>query len=151
MPDRCVVANCSNSNSSADTSRGISLHKIPYFGDERAVAKHRRKLWINFVQTKRAKWKASQHSCICSEHFKSNDFEQPKIMIPGFEKKSKPVLTRDGIGTTAVPSIHAPEQPEERASEQASRRERRNVSCYEFSYMLKFNSFKQYDLQNENT
>ena len=110
-----------NSNSSGDTAKG---HKFPFFGEEKDAAKHRCKLWINCVQTKRAKWMATHHLCLSSKHFKATDFEQPKIMISGFEKKSKPVLTRDGIGTTPVPSIHAPEQPEERASEQASRRER---------------------------
>ena len=32
MPERFVVGNCSNVR---DSAKGISLHKIPFFGDDR--------------------------------------------------------------------------------------------------------------------
>ena len=36
MPDRCVVAGCSNVPNS---EKGIALHKFPFFGDDRNMAK----------------------------------------------------------------------------------------------------------------
>ena len=53
MPNRCVVGGCSNVASPAE---GISLHFIPFAGDERPEAKRRRKQWVDFVRNKRAKW-----------------------------------------------------------------------------------------------
>ena len=36
MPERCVVARCS---SIKDIAKGVSLHAIPYYGDDRPEAK----------------------------------------------------------------------------------------------------------------
>jgi hypothetical protein len=46
MPFYCVAANCTNKVCLKD---GISLHNIPYFNDELAEAKRRRKVWVDFV------------------------------------------------------------------------------------------------------
>jgi hypothetical protein len=46
MPFYCVAANCTNKACLKD---GISLHNIPYFNDEHAEAKRRRKVWVDFV------------------------------------------------------------------------------------------------------
>ena len=73
MPNRCVVGGCSNV---ADAKQGISLHFIPFAGDERPEAKRRRKLWVGFVQLKRAKWEPTSVSSICSAHFAKEDFTQ---------------------------------------------------------------------------
>lgn len=40
MPSRCVAGGCSNT---PDLEKGIGLHSIPYFGDDRPQAKKRRK------------------------------------------------------------------------------------------------------------
>ena len=40
MPDRCVVAGCSNT---PDAEKGIALHKIPFYGNQQSEAKARRK------------------------------------------------------------------------------------------------------------
>ena len=53
MPDRCVVAGCYNVPNS---EKGIALQKFPFFGDDRNMAKARRKKWTEFVQLKCAKW-----------------------------------------------------------------------------------------------
>ena len=47
------MGGCSNV---ADAKQGISLHFIPFAGDERPEARRRRKLWVDFVRLKRAKW-----------------------------------------------------------------------------------------------
>ena len=73
MPTICVAAGCSNQK---DKAKGISLHVIPFFEDERPEAKRRRKKWVDFVKQKRAKWQPSKHSVICSVHFKPEDFER---------------------------------------------------------------------------
>ena len=40
MPERCVAACCSNVK---DPDRNISMHRIPFFGDECPIKKKRRK------------------------------------------------------------------------------------------------------------
>ena len=47
MPDRCVVAGCSNT---PNANEEIALHKIPFFGDHQSEAKSRRKKWTGFVK-----------------------------------------------------------------------------------------------------
>ena len=47
MPTICVAAGCSNQK---DEAKGISLHVIPFFEDERPDAKRRRKKWVDFVK-----------------------------------------------------------------------------------------------------
>ena len=46
MPERCVICGCSNTR---DVKEGISLHVIPFYGNERTEAKKRRKKWVDFV------------------------------------------------------------------------------------------------------
>ena len=61
MPDRCVVAGCSNIPNS---EKGLALHKIPLYGDDRKGAKARRKKWTEFVQLKRAKLSPTASSTV---------------------------------------------------------------------------------------
>ena len=70
MPKRCVVGGCGYM---ADKERGISVHFVPYFGDERPEAKKRRKRWIDFVNLRRSQWTPTKFSVICSAHFKPDD------------------------------------------------------------------------------
>ena len=72
MP-RCVVFGCSEV---ANSEKGISVHVIPYFGDNRPVSVSRRKRWTDFVARTRKNWKDSQSSAICSKHFTPEDFER---------------------------------------------------------------------------
>ena len=71
MPERCVVAGCSNIK---DGENGISLHRIPFFNDECKEAKRRRRKWIKFVNRRSAKWLPSRSSVVCSVHFMLEDF-----------------------------------------------------------------------------
>ncbi len=74
----CVAANCTKKASLKD---GISMHTIPYFNDDRPEAK-RRKIWIDFVKAKRV-FQPSKSSCLCSAHFKPEDFERRFHLLPG--------------------------------------------------------------------
>ena len=49
-----------------------------------------------------AKWSPTDASCICSQHFKADDFENLFITIPGMAFVSRTVLKKD-----AVPSTHS--------------------------------------------
>ena len=96
MANRCVAAVCSNT---PDPSKSIGLHKFPENNDSE---KKRRRLWVAFVRTKRAKWSPIDTSRLCSEHFKEDDSEGPFITIPGTAFVSRAVLKKD-----AVPTIHS--------------------------------------------
>ena len=67
MPFYCVADNCTNKACLKD---GISLHNIPYFNDEHAEAKRRRKVWVDFVCAECAKrlFVPSKTSTVCSDH-----------------------------------------------------------------------------------
>lgn len=92
MPDRCVDAGCSNSPNS---EKGISLHKIPFYGDDRSEAKARRKKWTDFVQLKRAKWSPTASSAVCSCHFAPKDFTR---RLTFSTQKFQRTLLKDEIG-----------------------------------------------------
>ena len=95
MPNRCVAGCCSNV---PDPSQNIGLHKFPEDND---LEKKRRRLWVTFVQTKRAKWSPTANSRLCSQQFQTEDFESPFVTIPGTDFVSRSVLRKG-----AVPSIH---------------------------------------------
>ena len=61
MPERCVVAGYNNTR---NVEERISLHVIPFYGDERKEAKKRRKRWTDFLEQKRVKWTASKRSAL---------------------------------------------------------------------------------------
>ena len=102
MPKRCVVAGCDNIG---DKEKGLSLHIIPYSGDERNEARKRRKKWVDFVKLKRAKWQPSQYSIICSEHFKPDDFSRRFSRIEGQSFVGNNVLKRDEFGICVFPTV----------------------------------------------
>ena len=101
MPERCVVFGCSNVK---DTKKGISLHIIPYFGDERQEAKRRRKVWVQFVSRKRANREPSKSSVICLQHFVPEDFERRFLSPPGFADSLKVRLKEDEFGISVYPT-----------------------------------------------
>lgn len=103
MPERCVVTGCSNTR---NLDEGISLHTIPFYGDERPEAKKRRKKWVSFVQQKRAKWEPTRHSVICSKHFKDTDFSQRFGEVEGQRTQRKRWLNSDELGVSVFPSVH---------------------------------------------
>ena len=99
MPEHCVVYGSNNTSSS---KKGISLYHIPYWEDNRPVAKGRRKKWLDFIRRKRDKWTPGFGSIICSEHFTEDCFEYGSYTVLKY-KVSR--LKWDEIGVTALPSV----------------------------------------------
>ena len=130
MPTRCVAAGCSNQK---DGTKGVSLHVIPFFEDERPEAKRRRKKWVDFVKQKSAKWEPSKHSVICSEHFKAEDFERRFALGQPGEKAMARWLCKDEIGCCVFPTIHTVGK---NTSDKPSKREKRMVSHYYHTFRL---------------
>ena len=71
MPEKCVVFSCSNVRSK---EKGILLHPIPFYGKNESEKQKRRKKWVDFVKSKRAHWEPTEHSAVCSGHFKEEDY-----------------------------------------------------------------------------
>ena len=137
MPTVCVALGCSNQR---DESRGIALHIIPFFDNERAEAKRRRKKWVGFVKQKRAKWEPSKCLVICSVRFKPKDFERRFVLA---EPESKPMirwLRKDEIGCCVYPTIHT--VGETVKEKPLSDREKRMVSHHFYGTLLSFHSRK---------
>ena len=102
MPTTCVAFGCNNVS---NLEQGIALHIIPFFGDDRAEARKRRKKWVDFIKAKRAHWKPTKHSAVCSEHFKPEDFQRYFSGLPG--ANFKPRLKKDQLGVSVFPTVHA--------------------------------------------
>ncbi|XP_072175107.1 uncharacterized protein [Diadema setosum] len=114
MPQRCVVAGCSNT-----TKDGVSLHQFPK--DENV-----RRMWTAKVKLTRAKWSGpSESSVLCSAHFKEDDFVESG-MHSKFGIKKKRMLK-----SSAVPNIQlgaGPSSSEEKTPRRAAvKRERMRV------------------------
>ena len=73
MPSTCVAFGCNNGS---NFEKGIALHIIQFFGDDRAEARKRRKKWISIIKAKQVHWKMTKHSAMCSEHFNPVDFQR---------------------------------------------------------------------------
>ena len=117
MPDRCVVAGCSNEN---DPERNISLHKIPCLGDDRSEAKARGKEWVDFVKLKRAKWEPTAYSRVCSVHFSNTEDFEAQFLIPGVKRRRE--LIKDSIGPIPVPRFNSNSWEEEDLSYRSRRK-----------------------------
>ena len=99
MPNRCVVAGCSDI---LDTEKGIALHKIPFYSDDRSEVKARRKKWTDFVKIKRDKWTPSASSALCSYHFTPEDFTR---RLSFGNLKCQRTFPKDKIGVLPVPKF----------------------------------------------
>ena len=106
MPRRCVVYGCGEF---ACAEKGVSVHTIPYFGDERPIALSRRKRWTDFVAKTRKDWTATKASGVCSKHFRPEDYDQrlaSPSLLPGFEGTLSKYLRRGEHGILSYPTIH---------------------------------------------
>ena len=128
----CVAANCTMKASLKD---GISLHTIPYFGDERPEAKRRRKIWVDFIKAKRV-FEPSKSSTVFSNHFKLEDFERRFQMLPGQTKPNFQKLRTHFLGVCVFPSIHATPKSKQAELPTISPRSRRMVSFYSIGTLL---------------
>ena len=127
MPERCVVAGCSHVT---DVKNGISLHRIPFFNEERPEAKRRRRKWIEFINRKRAKWVPSRSSVVCSVHFMPEDFASRFAVLREVNDGLKRRLTEDDIGVIPVPSIYVKDISKPDVSSSQARRDRRMVGYF---------------------
>ena len=137
MLKRCVTAGCRNKR---NLEEGISLHKLPFYGDERPEAKKRRKKWVDFVRLKRAKWEPSQSSVLCSEHFKREDFVCSADL--GDDKNrhaSKRWLKTDDFGVNVFPSVHAKTLSPNANQKPVSKRSKRMVRQVRCTALKPFN------------
>ena len=92
MVNRCVAAGCSNTPSDS-----VSLFRFP---KDHIV----RNQWEKQVQRTRAKWKATEHSFLCSEHFTDDSFEVDSAIASKFGMK-----IRKRLKPGAVPTVfHRP-------------------------------------------
>lgn len=127
MPKRCVAAGCSNVT---NLKEGISLHKLPFYDDDRPEAKRRRKKWVDFIRLKRMKWQASQSSVLCSEHFRREDFVRSANLGDGQNLDiAKRWLRTDDFGVCVFPSVHAKTLVPNPNDKPASNRAKRMVRC----------------------
>ena len=120
MPERCVAARCSNV---ADPKKHISMHKIPFFGENCPIKQKRRKRWIDFVLERRKMWVPGKTSSLCSKHFTADDFERPLNM----ELNLKRELKKDSIGFCVYPTIHAKREGEDDEPPSKRSRDKRMV------------------------
>ncbi|XP_046862252.1 THAP domain-containing protein 1-like [Xenia sp. Carnegie-2017] len=127
MPDRCVVFGCSNV---ASSEKGISLHRIPFFNDERSEAKRRRKRWVNFVKATRDKWVPTKNSAVCSEHFTKDSFSRQFGSFFESECNFTPQLIRDEFGIVAYPSIYPRKDDDELTTRDRRMMKRKWISDY---------------------
>ena len=86
MPARCVLYGCSNKPNAAHQ---IALHPIPFYRDSRTEAVKRRQSWVGFVKQRLANWEPTKESCVCSRHFKDDDFMHI-INILGLSERTFP-------------------------------------------------------------
>ena len=129
MPERCVVYGCDNT---ANSKRGISLYRIPYWDDSREISVRRRKNWLDFIRRKRDRWEPSPGSVVCSYHFTKDCFEYGSDTV---EKYKTPKLKRDEKGICVVPSLlsnKATSVPSERS---LRRQHRANVTIIYYSLL----------------
>ena len=103
MPERCVVAGCSNIT---DIKNGVSLHRLPFFNDERPEAKRRRRKWIEFVNRKSVKWLPSKSSVVCSVHFMPEDFVNRFVALPELNEGLQRKVIEDDIGVVPAHSVY---------------------------------------------
>ena len=85
--NRCVAGGCSNT-----PSPGVSLYKFP---KDPAL----RKQWEKQVQRTRAKWKVTESSFLCSEHFTEDCFEVTANLASQFGISTKRRLVAGAVPT----------------------------------------------------
>ena len=102
MVNRCVAAGCSNTPSDR-----VSLFRFP-------KDKVLRNKWEKQVQRTRAKWKVTEHSYLCSEHFTEDSFEVDSEIASKFGLKK-----RRRLKSGAIPTIfHRPPVLEQTENQQ---------------------------------
>ena len=118
---------CSNT---PNLDRGIGLHVFPSESDLRPEVQRRRKILVDFVKTRRAKWEPTANARLCSVHFEAECFQRRFTLIPSEGIAGRPTLIRDDFGVSAIPTIHTNYGDEPGPSEGLSQRAKRKVCTW---------------------
>lgn len=86
MPDDCVVFGYNNT---PNRGKGIGLHQVHFYGAEERQKRKTRKMWVDFVQLKRAYWKPTKYSVLCSRHFREDHFTGTFLDLTGPQSSTK--------------------------------------------------------------
>ena len=139
MPENCAVYGCSNTQKPEE---GLSLHAIPFDGDEHPEAKKRRKRWVDFVSRTRAKWKPAKHTRICLQHFKANDFAYFYANVVEKENLACRWLQRHDVGIVAYPTSYPTTTSEGKGKEEKPKeltaREKQTYTFSEISFQVSY-------------
>ena len=94
MPDSSVFYGCRNT---ANPENEISVRSyILFWGDSRPECVTRRKVWVDFVKRRWAKWKPTENSKI------REDFARLFLNLPAQERQSCPTLLTDNLGLVCI-------------------------------------------------
>ena len=122
MPTTCVAFTCNNIS---NLEKGIALHIIPLFGDDCAEASKRRKKGLIISKRHMCIGSRQNHSAVCSENFKPVDFKRYFSALPGAH--FKPRLTKDELGVSIFPTVHASSIVAQKTKSNRSTRKMRKV------------------------
>ena len=101
MPDACVLFVCNNTLNRKEV---IGLHPMPFNGAEDPQKRKRRKKWVDFVKLRRAHWKPTKFSALCSKHFRGEDFTVKFFDLTGDNLQRR--LRKDEVGVCVFPTVH---------------------------------------------
>ena len=104
MPYKCSAWGCSNT---PNLDRGIGLHVFPSESDLRPEVQRRRKIWVDFVKTRRAKWEPTANARLCSVHFEAECFQRRFTLMPSEGIAGRPTLIRDDFGVSFFCRSHS--------------------------------------------
>lgn len=99
MVRRCVAAGCSNTH-----SHNVSMHQFPKDPELRLK-------WEKQVQRTRDKWRATDNSFLCSDHFEADCFNVDSVLAEQMGLKKRRTLKPDAVPTIFVRHV-ATEQGE---------------------------------------
>ena len=78
--------------------KALSFIPYPFYGKSDLEKQRRRKKRVDFLKLKRAHWEPTEHSAVCSEHFKEQDLTK-QFFLEDLDRG----LKRDEIGVSVSP------------------------------------------------
>ena len=102
MPKRCVVGGCGRQGKR--NNYGITIHFIPYFGDERPEGKKLTQRMGPLRKLRQSKSSPTKYSVTCSAHFKFNDYSRRFAHLGGDDQTNR-WLKQDEFGVSVFPSV----------------------------------------------
>ncbi|PFX15356.1 Tyrosine kinase receptor Cad96Ca [Stylophora pistillata] len=124
---------CSNT---PNKEKRIALHSIPFYGADDLEKKKFRKKWVDFVQFKRAHWKPTKYSAVCSNHFREEDYS---VMFSALTSETmQRRLRKDGVGISVFPTVELRSSPSRFNSPTPTRRRRTGLKTNSSTSLLDF-------------